>query len=116
MKRGQRHSREVRERSVRLVFEQQKQHPSQWAAICSIAQKSGMTPETLRKWVRQAEADEGRRGGITSDERERMREMERELTYQTEWRQYVVREPQPLSQPGSVYPTRDSLHDRGSLR
>lgn len=44
------------------------------------------------------------------------REMERELTYQTEWRQYVVREPQPLSQPGSVYPTRDSLHDRGSLR
>ncbi|WP_309670745.1 hypothetical protein [Gemmatimonas sp.] len=44
------------------------------------------------------------------------REMERELSYQTEWRQYAVREPQPLSQPGSDYPTRDSLHDRTGLR
>lgn len=79
MKRGQRHSREVRERSVRLVFEQQNQHQSQWAAIVSIANKSGMTPETLRKWVRQAEADEGRRGGITSDERDQMRELQREV-------------------------------------
>jgi len=79
MKKGQRHSPEVRERSIRLVFEQQKQYPSQWAAITSIATKSGMTPETLRKWIRQAETDEGRRGGITSDERDRMRDLEREV-------------------------------------
>lgn len=78
MKTSKRYPAEVRERSVRLVFEQQKQYPSQWAAI-SIAKKSGMTPETLRKWVRQAETDEGRRGGTTSDERERTRELEREV-------------------------------------
>jgi transposase len=45
---------DIRERAVRLVFEHENDYPSQWAAICSIAQKSGMTAETLRKWVRQA--------------------------------------------------------------
>ena len=78
MKRGQRHSQEVRERTVRLVFEQQKEYPSQWAAIKSIAQKSGMTAETLRKWVRQAEIDQGRKEGPTSSERELVRKLEKE--------------------------------------
>jgi transposase len=69
---------EVRERGVRLVFEQQGSHESQWAAITSIAAKLGCTAETLRKWVRQAERDAGDRPGLTSSERERLKELERE--------------------------------------
>ena len=63
MNRSTRYSPEVRERAVRLVFEHQGEHESQWAAIGSIASKIGCTPETLRKWVRQAERDQGKRGG-----------------------------------------------------
>src|SRR5260370_7491436 len=73
-----RYSPEVRERAVRLVFEHQHEHPSQWAAIASIASKFGMTPQTLCSWVRQAERDDGRRPGLTSEERQRLRELERE--------------------------------------
>jgi transposase len=69
---------EVRERAVRLVFEQQEQHESQWAAISSIAAKMGCTAETLRKWVRQMERDAGQRPGLTTSERERLKELERE--------------------------------------
>src|ERR671936_2111009 len=70
---------ELRERAVRLVLEQQDEHPSQWAAICCIAHKFGMSSETLRKWVRRAETDEGLRPGLTSDERERLKTLEREV-------------------------------------
>src|SRR3972149_4414802 len=56
---------EIRERAVRLVLEHKGEYPSQWAAISSIATKCGMTPETLRKWVRRAEADVGGRPGLT---------------------------------------------------
>lgn len=69
---------EVRERAVRMVFDQQHAHASQWAAIVSFAGKIGCTPETLRSWVRRAEVDEGRRGGVTTDERARLKELERE--------------------------------------
>ena len=69
---------EIRERAVRLVLEHQGEYPSQWAAISSIATKCGMTPETLRKWVRRAEVDGGARPGLTSDERRRLGELERE--------------------------------------
>jgi transposase len=70
---------EMRERAVRLVFEQQEKHDSQWATIVSIAEKMGCTPETLRKWVRQTERDTGHRPGLTTSERERMKELEREV-------------------------------------
>jgi transposase len=70
---------ELRERAVRMVAEQRKEHPSEWAAISSLAGKFGMTPETLRKWVRRAEVDGGRRPGVTSAERERILELEREV-------------------------------------
>ena len=69
---------EVRERAVRMVLEHQRDYDSQWAAITSIAEKFGMTSETLRKWVRRAEVDAGERPGLTSDERRRLRELERE--------------------------------------
>ncbi len=78
MPRSSRFSPEVRERAVRLVFEQQDQHDSQWATIRSIAAKIGCSPETLRGWVRRAEVDDGRRPGLTSDERARLKELERE--------------------------------------
>jgi transposase len=61
-----------------MVFESEREHSSQWAAILSIAGKIGCTPKTLRTWVRQAEIDTGRRGGLTTDERARMKELERE--------------------------------------
>ena len=73
-----RYSPEVRERAVRLVLEREREHSSQWAAIQSIAEKIGCTPETLRKWVRQAERDAGRRPGLTTEERARLKELERE--------------------------------------
>ena len=78
MSRSKRYPREFRERSVALVLELQGEHPSQWACIQSVAGKSGMTPETLRRWVRQAEVDSGGRAGISTDERKRIRELERE--------------------------------------
>ena len=78
MKRVTKYSLETRERAVRLVWEQAGQHPSEWAAISSIAQKVGCTAETLRKWVRQAERDSGRRPGLTTDERQRLKDLERE--------------------------------------
>ena len=78
MGRKSRYSPEVRERSVRMVFDHEGRHDSQWAAIRSIAEKIGCTAETLRKWVRQAERDEGRRPGLTTDEKKRLKELERE--------------------------------------
>ena len=60
------------------MFEHQGEHKTQWAAIVSIATKIGCTGETLRKWVRQAERDQGKRAGLTSTERERLKQLERE--------------------------------------
>ena len=75
---GQRHPAELRERAVRLVFEHQDEYPSQWKAIESIATKLDIHRETLRVWVHRAEVDDGRRPGLTTDERARMKELERE--------------------------------------
>ncbi len=73
-----RYSAEVRERAVRLVKESEGDYGSEWAAITSVASKMGCTAETLRKWVRQAERDSGKRGGVTTAERERLKQLERE--------------------------------------
>ncbi len=78
MNKSTRYSPEVRERAVRLVFEHQGEHASQWAALTSIASTIGCTPETLRKWVRRAETDQGLRSDMTTDDRERLKKLERE--------------------------------------
>jgi len=73
-----RYSPEVRARAVRMVLEHQGDYASQWSAICSIASKIGCTGETLRKWVRRAERDQGLRDGTTTEERDRLKALERE--------------------------------------
>ena len=78
MGRPKRYSSEVRERAVRMVVDHAEEYNSQWAAICSIAEKIGCTPETLRSWLRQTERDAGRLPGLTTAERERLKELERE--------------------------------------
>lgn len=78
MTRPGKYPKEVRERAVRMVVEYRRDYPSQWAAISSIAMKCGMTAETLRTWVRKAEVDSGGRVGLTTDEREQLRKLERE--------------------------------------
>ncbi|TCO75548.1 transposase [Chromatocurvus halotolerans] len=78
MTKQSRYSPEFRERAVRMLLDQQGEHESQWAAMNSIAAKVGCTAETLRKWVRQSEKDLGLRDGVTSDERERLKTLERE--------------------------------------
>ena len=78
MGRSSRFSAEVRERSVRMVLEHGSEYASQWEAIRSIAEKIGCSAETLRKWVRQSEIDTGKRGGLTTEEQARMKELERE--------------------------------------
>jgi len=78
MPRSSRYSPEVQERAVRLVQEHLAEHASQWAAITSIAGKLGCTAETLRRWVRQRERDAGQRPGLTTEEQQRLKVLERE--------------------------------------
>ena len=75
---SKRYSAEVRERAVRMVTEHLHEYSSQWAAIVSIAAKIGCTAQTLHNWVAQAERDQGHRSGSTTEERERIKALERE--------------------------------------
>lgn len=76
--RGRPYPPELRERAVRMVFERQGDYPVQWKAITSIGEQLGVHHKSLRVWVRRAEVDGGKRPGLTSDERERLKELERE--------------------------------------
>ena len=73
-----RYSPEFRDRAVRLVEEQQKEGSSEWAAIQSLSEKLGCVPETLRRWVRQSQRDQGKRPGRTTDEQEELKQLRRE--------------------------------------
>jgi len=77
MSRSKRYSPEIRELGIRMVFEHQNE--SEWAAMCSISSKIGCTAETLRKWVRRSETDQGKRSGMTTSDREKLKELEREV-------------------------------------
>jgi predicted kinase len=95
MTRPSRYPKELRERAVRIVLEHRGEHPSEWAAISSIAAKLGVHRETVRLWVRREQIDAGDRAGLTTEERERLRQLEREnrelrrandiLTSASEW-------------------------------
>ena len=78
MSKAKRYSPEVRERAVRMVFEHEKQYESRWATLLSISEKIGCTPETLRSWVKQTEIDTGRREGLSSEDKERLKALEKE--------------------------------------
>ena len=69
---------EVRERAVRLVFDNEGQHASRWQAVMSISAKIGCTPQTLNDWVKKAKVDSGKRAGVSSEMAERMKALERE--------------------------------------
>ena len=77
-KKSNRFSPEVRERAVRMVQEHRGEYPSLWAAIESISAKIGCVPQTLNEWVKKSEIDSGARDGVTSEERERIKALERE--------------------------------------
>ena len=78
MRKSTKFSPEVRERAVRMVQEHRGEYPSLWAAIESISAKIGCVPQTLNEWVKKSEIDSGAREGVTSDERERIKTLERE--------------------------------------
>jgi len=79
MNKSKKFSPEVRERAVRMVQEHRGEYPSLWAAIESIAPKIGCVPQTLNEWVRKYEVDSGLRDGVSSEERERIKALEREV-------------------------------------
>jgi len=79
MNKPNKYSPEVRERAVRMVLEHRNEYPSQWAAIESIAPKIGCVPQTLHDWVKRHEIDTGLRNGVTSEERDRIKALEREV-------------------------------------
>lgn len=72
------YSPEVRERAVRMVLDNPRQHESRWAAILSVSAKIGCAPQTLNEWVKKAEVDRGERAGVTTEMAERLKALERE--------------------------------------
>ena len=109
---------ELRERAVRLVREGEAAYGSEWEAICAVAEMLGPTAETMRKWVRRAEVDAGERPGLKTEERERLKQLERE-NFELRRANEILRSASLSSRPSStVAAGRDRLHRRspGPLR
>jgi transposase-like protein len=79
MSKANRYSPEVRERAVRMVLEHEREYPSQWQAICSIASKIGCSPDSLKAWLQRSQVDAGEIPGTTTEERERIKALEKEV-------------------------------------
>ena len=103
MPRSSKYSPELRERAVRMVFDHVHEYPSQWATMRSVAEKLGCTVEALRRWVRQAERDEGRRPGLTTDERAELKRLERE-NFELQTRERDSEEGVCVFRPGGARP------------
>lgn len=111
---GQRHPDELRERAIRMVFEHAHEYPSQWKAIESIAEKLDIHRETLRLWVRRAEVDDGRRPGLTTDERARLKELEGEVKELRGPTRSSRRRRLSLGRSSTASPSADRVHRRAS--
>ena len=109
MNKRTRYSPEVRERAVRLLFDHRGEYPSEWAALVSIASKIGCTPETLRKWVRRTEVDQGQRAGMTTSDREQLLELKRE-------NRELKRANEILRKASAFSPRHSSTADRNTYR
>ncbi|MGH7185415.1 MAG: IS3 family transposase, partial [Pseudomonadota bacterium] len=108
MPRHSRYSPEVRERAVRMVRDHGPEYPSPWGAITSIAQKIGCSGETLRKWMRQVEREEGQRPGLTTDEQQRLKVLERE-NRELRRANEILRKASAYFCPGGARPPRDVM-------
>jgi transposase-like protein len=101
-----RYSPEVRDRAVRMVYEQTKEHASQWGAIVSIASKIGCSTQTLSTWVKRRDVDSGRRSGVTTEEQARVQALEREVK--------ELRRANEILRKASAYFAQAELDRRGS--
>jgi len=121
-KTSKRYSAEVRERAIRLLREALKDHDSEWAAIQSIASKIGCTSETLRGWLRQAERDGGERDGMTTEDRARMKALEREVRELKQANEILRKasayfaQVRPAGRSSTARSANDCLHSRTSWR
>ncbi len=106
MSKRPRFSPEVRERAVRMVYEHAKDHPSQWAAITSIASKIGCSAQTLSSWIKRRETDSGQRPGVTTEENARVKVLEREVK--------ELRRANEILRKASAYFTQAELDRRGT--
>lgn len=106
MSKRPRFSPEVRDRAVRMVYEHAKDHPSQWAAITSIASKIGCSAQTLSSWIKRRETDSGQRPGVTTEEHARVKALEREVK--------ELRRANEILRKASAYFARAELDRRGT--
>ncbi len=108
---------EVRERAVRLVFDHERDHPSRWATVLSIAEKVGCAPQTLHEWVKRAEVDSGKRAGVPTEMADRVKALEREVRKLRQVNE-ILRKPVPSLSRGRPHilhrrsPTARSSDDR----